>query len=176
MEDLKKKILYCMADVIKQNGFRTEFFEAENGQQPMTRVELSRLGKVKQDVIVDMWFPPAKMAREETALFQMHATMLQVDSDAVSRNLPELKRALFIINNFCTIGQFGLFEQDGVVYKRHNIVVNMKDDPERIITDICDYFSLMLSSIQRFVDAIAQIAVGAVNIEVAKEMDLIPNI
>ena len=34
----------------------------------------------------------------------------------------------------------------------------------------------MLSSIQRFVDAIAQIAVGAVNIEVAKEMDLIPNI
>ena len=84
--------------------------------------------------------------------------------------------ALFIINNFCTIGQFGLFEQDGVVYMRHNIVVNMKDDPERIITDICDYFSLMLSSIQRFVDAIAQIAVGAVNIEVAKEMDLIPNI
>ena len=166
MEDLKKKILSCMADVIKQNGFRTEFFEAENGQQPMTRVEL----------IVDMWFPPAKMAREETALFQMHATMLQVDSDAVSRNLPELKRALFIINNFCTIGQFGLFEQDGVVYMRHNIVVNMKDDPERIITDICDYFSLMLSSIQRFVDAIAQIAVGAVNIEVAKEMDLIPNI
>ena len=129
MEDLKKKILSCMADVIKQNGFRTEFFEAENGQQPMTRVELSRLGKVKQDVIVDMWFPPAKMAREETALFQMHATMLQVDSDAVSRNLPELKRALFIINNFCTIGQFGLFEQDGVVYMRHNIVVNMKDDP-----------------------------------------------
>lgn len=93
MEDLKKKILSCMADVIKQNGFRTEFFKAENGQQPMTRVELSRLGKVKQDVIVDMWFPPAKMAREETALFQMHATMLQVDSDAVSRNLPELKRA-----------------------------------------------------------------------------------
>ena len=176
MEDLKKKILSCMADVIKQNGFRTEFFEAENGQQPMTRVELSRLGKVKQDVIVDMWFPPAKMAREETALFQMHATMLQVEADAVSRNLPELKRALFNINNFCTIGQFGLFEQDGVVYMRHNIVVNMKDDPERIITDICDYFSLMLSSIQRFVDAIAQIAVGAVNIEVAKEMDLIPNI
>ena len=103
MEDLKKKILSCMADVIKQNGFRTEFFEAENGQQPMTRVELSRLGKVKQDVIVDMWFPPAKMAREETALFQMHATMLQVDSDAVSRNLPELKRALFIINNFWCI-------------------------------------------------------------------------
>ena len=63
-----------------------------------------------------------------------------------------------------------------MVYMRHNIVVNMKDDPERIITDICDYFSLMLSSIQRFVDAIAQIAVGAVNIEVAKEMDLIPNI
>ena len=63
MEDLKKKILSCMADVIKQNGFRTEFFEAENGQQPMTRVELSRLGKVKQDVIVDMWFPQSAGAQ-----------------------------------------------------------------------------------------------------------------
>lgn len=26
MEDLKTKIISCMADVIKQNGFRTEFF------------------------------------------------------------------------------------------------------------------------------------------------------
>ena len=59
---------------------------------------------------------------------------------------------------------------------RHNIVVNMKDDPERIITDICDYFSLMLTGVQRFVDAIAQIAMGAVSIEIAKEMDLLPKI
>ena len=59
---------------------------------------------------------------------------------------------------------------------RHNIVVNMNDDPERIITDICDYFSLMLTGVQRFVDAIAQIAMGAVSIEIAKEMDLLPKL
>ena len=59
---------------------------------------------------------------------------------------------------------------------RHNIVLNMQDDLERMVTDICDYFSLMLSGIQRFVDALAQIAMGAANIEVAKEMDLLPNI
>lgn len=176
MEDLKTRIISCMADVIQQNGFPTQFFPAENGQLPMTRIELRSQGKVKQDVAIDMWFPPAKMAREETALFQFHATVFQLDADAIAHNLPELKRAIFTINNFCTIGQFGLFEQDGVIYMRHNVVVNLKDDPERIITDICDYFSLMLSGIQRFVDAIAQIAVGAMNIEVAKEMDLIPNI
>lgn len=115
------------------------------------------------------------MAREETALFQMHATMFQIKPDAMEKNLPELKRAIFYINNFCTIGQFGLFEEDGVIYMRHNIVVNMQDDMERIVTDICDYFSLLLTGVQRFVDAIAQIAMGAVNIEVAKEMDLLPN-
>ena len=176
MEDLKNRILSCMADVIQQNGFRTQFFDGKDGNPPMTRVELNRLGKVKQDVIIDMWFPPASMAREETSLFQMHATMFQIEPGAMDRHLPELKRALFYINNFCTIGQFGLFEADGVIYMRHNIVVNMKDDPERIITDICDYFSLMLTGVQRFVDAIAQIAMGAVSIEIAKEMDLLPKL
>ena len=43
-------------------------------------------------------------------------------------------------------------------------------------TDICDYFSLMLTGVQRFVDAIAQIAMGAVSIEIAKEMDLLPKL
>ncbi|MDO5785449.1 MAG: hypothetical protein Q4P20_10355 [Eubacteriales bacterium] len=174
MEENKNQILSCMAEVIQQNGFRTQFFDGKDGNPPMTRVELNRLGKVKQDVIIDMWFPPAKMAREETALFQMHATMFQIEPGAMEKNLPELKRAIFYINNFCTIGQFGLFEEDGVIYMRHNIVVNMQDDMERIVTDICDYFSLLLTGVQRFVDAIAQIAMGAVNIEVAKEMDLLP--
>lgn len=175
MEENKNQVLTCMAEVIQQNGFRTQFFDGKDGNPPMTRIELNRLGKVKQDVIIDMWFPPAKMAREETALFQMHATMFQIEPGAMEKNLPELKRAIFYINNFCTIGQFGLFEQDGVIYMRHNIVVNMQDDMERIVTDICDYFSLLLTGVQRFVDAIAQIAMGAVNIEVAKEMDLLPN-
>ncbi|MDO4286537.1 MAG: hypothetical protein Q4C40_02285 [Eubacteriales bacterium] len=175
MEERKNSILSCMADVIQQNGFRTQFFDGKDGNPPMTRVELNRQGKIKQDVIIDMWFPPANMAREETALFQMHATMFQIEPGAMEKNLPELKRAIFYINNFCTIGQFGLFEEDGVIYMRHNIVVNMQDDLERIVTDICDYFSLMLTGVQRFVDAIAQIAMGAVSIEIAKEMDLLPN-
>ena len=176
MDENKNQILSCMADVMQQNGFRTQFFDGKDGNPAMTRVELNRLGKVKQDVIIDMWFPPAKMAREETALFQMHATMFQIEPGAMERNLPELKRAIFYINNFCTIGQYGLFEEDGVIYMRHNIVVNMKDDMQRIITDLCDYYSLLLTGVQRFVDAIAQIAMGAVNIEVAKEMDLLPKV
>ena len=37
MEENKKKILACMADVIKQNGFRTEFFDGADGNPAMTR-------------------------------------------------------------------------------------------------------------------------------------------
>lgn len=173
MEEVKQRVLACMADVIKQNGFRTEFFDGKDGNPPMARIELPRQGKVQQDVMIDMWFPPARMAREETALFQMHATIL---ANMPETNMPELKRAIFYANNFCTIGQFGLFEDEGVVYMRHNIVLNSKDSMERIATDICDYFSLMLASIQRFVDALAQIGCGATNIEVAKEMDLLPKL
>lgn len=173
MEENKQRVLSCMAEVMKQNGFRTEFFDGKDGNPPMTRVELPRQGKVQQDVMIDMWFPPAKMAREETALFQMHVTML---ANLPEAHMPELKRAIFYSNNFCTIGQFGLFEEDGVVYMRHNIILNLKDDMERIVTDICDYFSLLLTGIQRFVDALAQIGCGAATIEVAKEMDLLPKL
>ncbi|HBI64457.1 MAG TPA: hypothetical protein DDX51_05000 [Clostridiales bacterium] len=176
MENTKLRVLSCMADVIRQNGFRTEYFDGSDGNPAMTRIELPKQGKIRQDVVIDLWFPPAKMAREETALFQMHATIFQIDADAIRANLPELKRAIFYSNNFCTIGQFGLYEEDGVVYMRHNIVLNMQDDLERMVTDICDYFSLLLTGIQRFVDALAQIAAGAANMEVAKEMDLLPNL
>lgn len=173
MEETKQHVLACMADVIKQNGFRTEFFDGKDGNPPMTRIELPRQGKVQQDVLIDMWFPPAKMAREETALFQMHVTMI---ANVPEKSMPELKRAIFYCNNFCTIGQFGLFEEDGVVYMRQNIVLNLKDEMERMVTDLCDYFSLLMTGIQRFVDGLAQIAVGATNLEIAQEMDLIPRL
>lgn len=176
MEAKKLEVLRYMSDVIGQNGFRTEFFDGADGNPPMTRVELLRQGKIRQDVVIDMWFPNTAMARPETALFQMHATMFQIEPGAMQRNMPELKRALFYINDLCTIGHFGLFEQDGVIYMRHNIVLNLEDSMERMITDLCDYYSLMLSGIQRYVDAVAQIAMGAVNIEIAKEMELLPNV
>ncbi len=173
MDEIKLRVLSCMADVIKQNGFRTEFFDGQDGNPAMARVELPRQGKVQQDVMVDMWFPPAKMAREETGLFQMHVTMI---ANVPEKNMPELKRAIFYCNNFCTIGQFGLFEEDGVVYMRQNIVLNLEDDMERMITDLCDYFSLLLTGIQRFIDGLAQIAMGAATIEIAQDMDLFPKI
>lgn len=173
LDKVKNNVLSCMADVIKQNGFRTEFFDGSDGNPAMTRVELPRQGKVQQDVMIDMWFPAATMAREETGLFQMHVTML---ANMPEKCMPELKRAIFYCNNFCTIGQFGLFEDDGVVYMRQNIILNLKDDMERMITDLCDYFSLLLTGIQRFVDALAQIGVGAATIEIAQEMELLPRI
>lgn len=176
MENKKLDVLRYMSEVIGQNGFRTEFFDGSDGNMPMTRIELMRQGKIRQDVIIDMWFPGTRMAREETALFQMHSTMFQIEPGAIQRNLPELKRAIFYINNLCTVGHFGLFEDEGIIYMRHNVVLNLEDSMERMITDLCDYYSLMLTGIQRFVDALAQIAMGAVSIEIAKEMDLLPDL
>ncbi len=171
LEEQKKSILSCMADVLKQNGFPTEFFEGKDGNPPITRIEARRQGKVQQDVIIEMCFVPMNMPRPDTQLFQLYATLMVNMPD---KNMPELKRAIFYCNDFCPIGQFGVFEQAGQVYMRHNMVLNMEDSLERIVTDICDYYSLMIASIGRFIDALAQIASGASTIELARDMELLP--
>ncbi len=171
LEEQKKSILSCMADVLKQNGFPTEFFEGKDGNPPITRIEARRQGKVQQDVIIEMCFVPMSMPRPNTQLFQLYATLMVNMPD---KFMPELKRAVFYCNDFCPIGQFGVFENAGQVYMRHNLVVNMEDTLERIVTDICDYYSLMIASIGRFIDALAQIASGATTIELARDMELLP--
>lgn len=171
LEEQKKSILSCMADVLKQNGFPTEFFEGQDGHPPITRIEARRQGKVQQDVIIEMCFVPMKMPRPNTQLFQLYATLMV---NMPEKNMPELKRAIFYCNDFCPIGQFGVFEEAGQVYMRHNMVVNTDDTMERIVTDICDYYSLMIASIGRFIDALAQIASGATTIELARDMELLP--
>lgn len=171
LEEQKKSILSCMADVLKQNGFPTEFFEGKDGNPPITRIEARRQGKVQQDVIIEMCFVPMSMPRPNTQLFQLYATLMVNMPD---KFMPELKRAVFYCNDFCPIGQFGVFENAGQVYMRHNLVLNMEDTLERIVTDICDYYSLMIASIGRFIDALAQIASGATTIELARDMELLP--
>ena len=171
MEETKKLILSCMAKVLKENGFPTEFFEGKDGNPPLTRIEMRSQGKVKQDVIMEMCFVPMSMPRPNTMLFQLYATVLV---GMPEYNFPELKRAIFYCNDFCPVGQFGIFEQAGQVYMRHNVVLDLEDDLEKIVTEICDYYSLMLASIGRFIDALAQIASGATNIELARDMDLLP--
>lgn len=171
MEEQKKEILACMADVMKQNGFPTDFFEGRDGNPHLTRIEARRQGKVQQDVIIEMCFVPMNMPRPNTQLFQLYATLMV---NMPEKTMPELKRAIFYCNDFCPVGQFGVFEGAGQVYMRHNLVLNMEDELERIVTDICDYFSLMLASIGRFIDALAQIASGASTIEICRETDLLP--
>ncbi len=171
MEQMKKEILMGMANVLKQNGFPTQFFEGENGNPPVTQVELRRQGKVQQDVMMQLSFIPMGMAREETTLFQFYATLLV---NMPEKSMPELKRAIFYLNDYCPIGQFGLFESNGEVYMRHNLVLEMDKTLEEVITYLCDYFSLMLASIGKFMDGLAQIASGAATIEVARDMELIP--
>lgn len=170
-EEQKKQILSCMADVLRDNGFPTEFIEGKDGNPALTRIELRKQGKVQQDVLLEMCFIPMGMPRPNTELFQMYVTLLVNMPD---KFMPELKRAVFYCNDFLPVGQFGVFEQAGQVYMRHNIVLTMDDELERIITEVCDYFSLMLASIGRFVDALAQIASGAATIEIARDMELLP--
>ena len=171
MQETKNDMLSAMANVLQQNGFPTQFFDGSDGKPPVTQIELRRQGKVQQDVMMQMSFIPMQMAREQTELFQIYAALLV---NMPEKTMPELKRAIFYLNDFCPAGQFGLFEASGEVFMRQNIVLETDRTLEENVTYICDYFSLMLASIGKFIDALAQIASGAATISLARDMDLIP--
>ncbi len=173
MEQKKLEVLSVLAAVLKDNRFDAKFMQGENGSLPLTRIDLPKKGKVGVDVGIEMCFIPMPMARPNTALLQVYVSVLSLPE--IPRNcMAELKRAVFYCNDFCAIGQFGVFERAGQVYLRHNIILNLEDEMERIVTDICDYYSLVLASVDRFVDGLAQVATGVATLESAMDMGLFP--
>ena len=60
MEQEKQlQLLGCMADVLKENGYRSEVVKSDDPAHPsILRVETTRNGKVMQEVMVEMCFIP----------------------------------------------------------------------------------------------------------------------
>ena len=110
MEQKKLEVLSVLAAVLKDNRFDAKFMQGENGSLPLTRIDLPKKGKVGVDVGIEMCFIPMPMARPNTALLQVYVSVLSLPE--IPRNcMAELKRAVFYCNDFCAIGQFGVFER-----------------------------------------------------------------
>ena len=88
----------------------------------------------------------------------------------------QLRRACAYCNDFCALGAFGFFEQAGQIYLKHNTLLDGSLELEKNITFVADNISVLLASVSRFIDGLAQIAYAGMTLEAVIDQDLFPKI
>lgn len=166
------QILSCMADVLKDNGYRTEVVHSDDSAHPtILRVEATRIGKIMQDIMIEMCFIPIAMPGEGVALLQYYITLFNGLPENTAR---ETQKACEYCNDYCALGTFGYFKPAGQLYHKHNTLLPLQEDLEKMITFMADNLSLVLASTTRFIDAFATISNGVMDVQAAVEQGLLP--
>ena len=94
-------ILACMADVLQQNGYKSELVKSDDAQHPhILRLENPKMGKVQQDILIEMCFIPIPMPGEDIALLQYYATIF---TGVPEQFEAETKRAAAYCNDVLTL-------------------------------------------------------------------------
>ena len=168
----QNQILGCMTEVLNQNGFRAELMQQE-GSPTLLRCEAMRQGKVAKDVVIECCFIPMQLPTEEMGLLQFFVTLFQgVPQD----NLAQLRRACTYCNDFCALGAFGLYEQAGQLYLKHNTLIDGSTELEKIIPFVADNISVLLASVSRFIDGLAQVGYAGMTLDTVIEQELFPKV
>ncbi len=164
------RLLECMADVLNQNGFRSDVMKKE-GAPTLLRTEAMRQGKVAMDVTIESCFIKIAMPDEDTGLLQFFVTLFE---NAPKENLSLLRKACNYCNDFCALGAFGIFEQTGQLYLKHNTLVNGALSMNRNVPLMLDNISLLLASVSRFIDGLAEVGFSGASLEAVRDQELFP--
>ncbi len=168
----QEQLLTCMADVLNQNGLRSEVMRQQNAPT-LLRCEAPRQGKVAKDAVFEICFIPMQLPGEEMGLLQFFVTLFE---HAPGRNAVQLRKACDYCNDFCALGAFGFFEQTGQIYLKYNTLVNGSMKLDNNVTLVADTISLLLASVGRFIDGLAAVGFSGMPLDVVIEQELLPKI
>ena len=135
--------------------------------------EAMRQGKVAKDVVIEACFIPMQLPSEDSGLLQFFVTLFQ---GAPDMNVNQLRRACSYCNDFCALGSFGLFEQGGQIYLKHNTLLDGSLELEKIIPFVADNISLLLAAVSRFIDGLAQVAYAGMTLDAVIDQELFPKV
>lgn len=169
----QKAILECMADVLGQNGFRSEVLGDGSAAQPLLlRAETQRMGKVGKEVMLECCFVPIALPNEDTGLLQFYVTLFQ--------NVPEMyhmatRQLVNYVNNYTALGSFALYAEGEQVFLKHNTLLDASVDFEKIITFFADNISVLVASVTKFIDAFGAVCFTGLSLESAIDQELVPS-
>lgn len=169
----QEQILKCMSEVLNQNGFKAETMKAEN--VPMIlHAEPPKQGKAQMDVTVECCFIPMPLpGGEDNGMLQFFVTLFQ---NAPKENFGHLRAACAYCNNFSAIGYFGLFDHAGQIFLKHNTLIDCSKDLQSIVTFFADNMSMVMSTVNRFIDGMASVGFSGVTLDAAVEQELFPKL
>ncbi len=168
----QEQLLNCMADVLNQNGLRSEVMRQENAPT-LLRCEAPRQGKVARDAVFEICFIPMHLPGEEMGLLQFFVTLFE---HAPGQNAAQLRKACDYCNEFCALGSFGFFGQTGQIYLKYNTLVDGSLKLDNNVTLVADTISLLLASVGRFIDGLASVGFSGMPLDVVIEQELFPKI
>lgn len=169
----ERQILACMVDILSQNGFRSELVEPKDGAPLMLRCEAPRQGKIAKDVTVEACFIPMPLPGEDMGLLQIYATLFE---GVPEKQYAQVRRSCTYCNDYCALGQFSFFQPAGQIFLKHNTLLDVSGELERIVTFFADNISLVLASVTRFIDGFASVAYSGMPLEAAIEQELFPQL
>ena len=169
----QQQILGCMVDVLNQNGFRAELVEAGENTPLMLRCEAQRQGKIAKDITIEACFIPMPLPGEDMGLLQLYATLFE---GIPEKHQTQVRRSCTYCNDYCALGQFSFFQPAGQLFLKHNTLLDVSADLERVVTFFADNLSLVLASVTRFIDGFAAVAYSGMPLEAAIEQELFPQL
>ncbi len=174
MNEKQTQILACMVDVLKENNFRAELVKPQDETHPMLlRVEHPRTGKIMQDIMIEICFIHMPMPTEGMALLQFYTTLFTGLRPEFEK---EVRKTCEYCNDYCALGAFNYFTPAHQLYLKHNTVLDTRAELEPIVTVFAENLSLVMASVERFIDAFATISNGVMDMRAAIEQGLLPQV
>ena len=140
----------------------------------MLRAETQRLGKVAKEATIEACFIPIALPDDNNAAC-CSSLSLSVNN-VPEQNQHQTEKACRYCNDFSALGSFGFFEPAGQIYLKHNTLVDVSLDLEKVITFVADNISLLVASATRFIDAFASVGFSGMSVDVAVEQELLPKV
>jgi hypothetical protein len=162
----KRDVLLSTAKVIKHNDFDVVLFNGDDTHPDVLRVNAGKKLELENELPIEMYFVKSKTPREEKQLFQFYAVL---KTDFKEERKEEVTKTIMMINNLLPVGQFNIFGGNKHIFMRESILVDLNDEMNKIVFDICDYFSMIAAALKNVGEYVTDVADAYADFEDIKE-------
>ncbi|MCI1958674.1 MAG: hypothetical protein LKJ25_03505 [Clostridia bacterium] len=151
----KRDILMSTAKVIKHNDFDVVVFNGDDTHPDVLRVNIGKKLNLENDIPIEMYFIKSKTPREEKQLFQFYAVL---KTDFKEDRKDEVNKTIMMLNNLLPVGQFNTFGGNKHIFMRDSILIDLTEEMNKTVMDICDYFSMIAAAIKNVGEYVTDVA------------------
>lgn len=154
------RLLLLLETDYQAEGFQTGWAEPTSDDPFRSLiVQFDEIGEEARDIQLELCFLP-NMEDAEAAGICILQAFVTIAEEVSSAYHGELLRLAAKLNTILTLGAFGLFEDTGVVYFKHNSLLLLGNEDVSNVTAIDTQNGLILHLHQLYMEAFLKVATG----------------